>query len=113
MNAVNESEMKELNKTQQILEMSKDPAMTAEKIADVLKTTKQYVYDVRSRSAAKAVVKRGRGRPKKVAAQPAQAMTPVVKVERPNAEIAALKMEIEMRDVVIKYLKEKLRGASI
>lgn len=113
MNAVNESEMKELSKTQQILEMSKDPAMTAEKIADVLKTTKQYVYDVRSRSAVKAVVKRGRGRPKKSLAKPVQTMTPVVKVERPNAEIAALKMEIEMRDVVIKYLKEKLRGASI
>jgi hypothetical protein len=113
MNAVNESEMKELSKTQQILEMSKDPAMTAEKIADVLKKNKQYVYDVRSRSAAKAVVKRGRGRPKKALAKPVQTMTPVVKVERPNAEIAALKMEIEMRDVVIKYLKEKLRGASI
>ena len=113
MNAVNESEIKELSKTQQILEMSKNPAMTAGRIAELLETTKQHVYNVRSRSAAKAVVKRGRGRPKKALAKPVQTMTPVVKVERPNAEIAALKMEIEMRDVVIKYLKEKLRGASI
>jgi len=83
--------------------------MSPAKIAEVLNTSKQYIYDLKSRGN---IAKRKPGRPKKntvtvVKAEPVQHAP----LER-NAERVLRDEVLELR-AIIRYLESKINGAAV
>jgi transposase len=111
------------SKAELAMEMIKhNPDMKAADVAKAIGTTKQYVYDLRSRKLnrpTKVGSGRGPGRPRKVETpvintiKPAINVTKIVEVNPLKATVEQLRLELEIKEQIITFLKEKMRGASV
>lgn len=122
------------SKAKLAMEMIKhNPDMKAADVAKAIGTTKQYVYDLRSRKLNRPTkVGSGRrpGRPRKVETSVVNAAEVVeinplkatveqlrldleIKERTLKATVDQLHLELDIKDQIIAFLKEKLRGASV